>query len=62
MLGLSSSRELICTKTTRARSAFAAGNFLRVPGGHKHWSGGDKKKGAVFYEEFSGKFDFIPAK
>jgi hypothetical protein len=38
------------------------GDFLRVPGGHKHWSGGDKKDGAVFYEEASGKFDFIPAK
>lgn len=40
----------------------AAGDFLRVPGGHKHWSGGDKKEGALFYEEGSGKFDSIPAK
>jgi quercetin dioxygenase-like cupin family protein len=40
----------------------AAGDFLRVPGGHKHWSGGDKSEGAVFYEESSGKFDNIPAK
>lgn len=40
----------------------AAGDFLRVPGGHKHWSGGDAKKGALFYEESSGKFDLIPAK
>jgi quercetin dioxygenase-like cupin family protein len=38
------------------------GEFLRVPGGHKHWSGGDKKEGALFYEEASGKFDLIPAK
>lgn len=38
------------------------GVFLRVPGGHKHWSGGDAKEGAVFYEEGSGKFDLIPAK
>lgn len=38
------------------------GDFLRVPGGHKHWSGGDKKEGAVFYEEGSGKFDFNPEK
>jgi quercetin dioxygenase-like cupin family protein len=38
------------------------GDFLRVPGGHQHWSGGDKKEGAVFYEESSGKFDLIPAK
>ncbi len=38
------------------------GEFLRVPGGHKHWSGGDPKEGALFYEEGSGKFDLIPAK
>src|ERR1700674_1261740 len=38
------------------------GDFLRVPGGHKHWSGGEKKEGALFYEEASGKFDTIPAK
>lgn len=40
----------------------AAGDFLRVPGGHKHWSGGDAKEGALFYEESSGKFDLVPAK
>jgi quercetin dioxygenase-like cupin family protein len=39
-----------------------AGSFLRVPGGWKHWSGGDPKEGALFYEESSGKFDLIPAK
>ncbi|MGA7360813.1 MAG: cupin domain-containing protein [Candidatus Sulfotelmatobacter sp.] len=38
------------------------GDFLRVPGGHKHWSGGDAKEGALFYEESSGKFDLIPVK
>jgi quercetin dioxygenase-like cupin family protein len=38
------------------------GSFLRVPGGWKHWSGGDAKEGALFYEESSGKFDSIPAK
>lgn len=38
------------------------GDFLRVPGGHKHWSGGDKTAGALFYEEGSAKFDTIPAK
>jgi quercetin dioxygenase-like cupin family protein len=38
------------------------GEFLRVPGGHKHWSGGDKTEGALFYEEASGKFDTIPVK
>ena len=36
------------------------GSFLRVPGGWKHWSGGDPKEGALFYEESSGKFDFDP--
>jgi mannose-6-phosphate isomerase-like protein (cupin superfamily) len=38
------------------------GDFIRVPGGHKHWSGGDKKEGALFYEESNGKFDFNPVK
>ena len=38
------------------------GTYLRVPGGKKHWSGGDAKEGALFYEESSGKFDLIPAK
>jgi quercetin dioxygenase-like cupin family protein len=38
------------------------GEFLRVPGGHKHWSGGDKTEGALFYEEGSGQFDLVPAK
>jgi quercetin dioxygenase-like cupin family protein len=38
------------------------GDYLFVPGGHKHWSGGDKKDGAVFYEQGSGKFDSIAAK
>jgi len=40
----------------------AAGDFLRVPAGHKHWSGGDKTEGALFYEESPGKFDTIAAK
>jgi quercetin dioxygenase-like cupin family protein len=38
------------------------GSFIRIPGKTKHWSGGDKKDGALFYEESSGKFDLIPAK
>jgi quercetin dioxygenase-like cupin family protein len=38
------------------------GDFLRVPGGHKHWSGGDKTEGALFYEEGAAKFDNIPVK
>jgi mannose-6-phosphate isomerase-like protein (cupin superfamily) len=39
-----------------------AGDFVRIPGGHKHWSGGDAKKGALFYQETFGKFDLVPAK
>jgi quercetin dioxygenase-like cupin family protein len=38
------------------------GDFLRVPGGHKHWSGGDKTEGALFYTAGSAKFDLVPAK
>jgi len=38
-----------------------AGEFLRIPGGMKHWSGGDANEGALFYEESSGKFDLVPA-
>ncbi|MDP9254253.1 MAG: DUF4437 domain-containing protein [Verrucomicrobiota bacterium] len=38
------------------------GDFIRIPAGHKHWSGGDKTEGALFYQEGSGKFDLIPAK
>jgi len=38
------------------------GEFLFIPGGHKHWSGGDKTEGALFYQEGSGKFDLIPVK
>lgn len=38
------------------------GDFIRIPGKHKHWSGGDAKEGALFYEESSGKFDLLPAK
>ena len=38
------------------------GEFIRVPGGRKHWSGGDKTEGALFYEEGAEKFDLIPAK
>jgi quercetin dioxygenase-like cupin family protein len=38
------------------------GDFIRIPGGKKHWSGGDATDGALFYEESSGKFDLIPAK
>ena len=39
-----------------------AGGFIRIPGGTKHWSGGDAKEGALMYEESSSKFDLVPAK
>jgi quercetin dioxygenase-like cupin family protein len=39
-----------------------SGEFLRIPGGHKHWSGGDAKEGALFYQHSTGKFDLVPAK
>ena len=38
------------------------GEYIFIPGGHKHWSGGDKTEGALFYQEGSGKFDLIAAK
>jgi len=38
------------------------GDFIRIPGGHRHWSGGDPKQGALFYQETFGKFDLIPAR
>ncbi len=36
------------------------GDFLFIPGGTKHWSGGDMNEGALFYNEMDGKFDLIP--
>jgi quercetin dioxygenase-like cupin family protein len=45
-----------------AEKRVGPGDFIRIPGGHKHWSGGDKAEGALFYQEGSGKFDLIPAK
>ena len=49
-------------KDANGEKRVGPGDFLRVPGGHKHWSGGDKTDGALFYEESTGKFDLIPAK
>ena len=36
------------------------GSYLSVPAGDVHVSGGDKKEGALFYEESPGKFDLLP--
>src|SRR6266853_785002 len=33
------------------------GDFMRIPGGHKHWSGGDKAEGPV-RQLTAGKSDF----
>lgn len=38
------------------------GDFIRIPGAHKHWSGGDKTEGTLFYQEGSGKFDLTVTK
>ena len=38
------------------------GEFIRIPAGHKHWSGRDKTEGALFYQEGSGKIDKVDAK
>ncbi len=40
----------------------AAGEFIFIPGGHKHHSGGDPKEGALFYSEGVGAFDLVPVK
>ena len=38
------------------------GEFLRIPGGHVHWSGGDAKEGARFYSHMDARMDLVPAK
>jgi len=38
------------------------GSFRRIPSEKKHWSSGDTKESALFYQESSGKFDLIPIK
>src|SRR2546422_4091353 len=35
------------------------GDFIRIPGGHKHWSGGDREAGARFFQETVGTVQFI---
>jgi hypothetical protein len=43
------------------RKRVAAGDFIRIPAGHPHWSGGDPQEGALFYEEASGIAGMAPA-
>ena len=38
------------------------GEFMRIPGGHRHWSGSDAKEGAVFYMHQTAKMDQKPSK
>jgi quercetin dioxygenase-like cupin family protein len=33
------------------------GEFIRIPGGHRHWSGSDAKEGAVFYMHQQERMD-----
>ena len=33
------------------------GEFISIPGGHRHWSGSDAKEGAVFYAHMQAKMD-----
>jgi hypothetical protein len=35
----------------------AEGEYLFIPGGDRHASGGDAEEGVLFYQESSGKFD-----
>lgn len=38
------------------------GEFIRIPGGHRHRSGGDAGEGAVFYMHQEARMDQHPAK
>ena len=49
-------------ESQNASAQAGPGEFIRIPGGHKHWSGGDPTECALFYQEGSGKFDLIEAK
>lgn len=37
------------------------GEFIRIPGGHRHWSGSDATEGAVFYSHLEARMDQQPA-
>ena len=38
------------------------GEFIRIPGGHRHWSGSDAREGAVFYMHQQARMDQKPVK
>jgi quercetin dioxygenase-like cupin family protein len=39
-----------------------AGQYLFIPGGDRHQSGGDAKEGALFYDTGTGPFDLVMVK
>jgi hypothetical protein len=43
-----------------AEQRVSAGQYLFIPGGDRHVSGGDAKEGAIFYQDSTGKFDLNP--
>ncbi len=47
-------------KDEKGEKRVGPGDFLFVPGGTKHWAGGDAKEGALFFHEMDGKFDLKP--
>ena len=47
-------------KDSAGEKRVGPGDFIWIPGGTKHWSGGDANEGALFYQESSGKFDLVP--
>jgi len=38
------------------------GEFIRIAGGHRHWSGSDAKEGAVFYQHQQARMDLKTVK
>ncbi len=46
--------------TEQGKMSFGAGSYLLIPGGRKHTSG--SKDGVLFFEESTGKFDYVPVK
>ncbi len=47
-------------KDDKGEKRVGPGDFLLIPGGTKHWSGGDAEQGVLFYNESDGKFDVTP--
>lgn len=45
----------------RGEKRVGPGEFIRIAGGHRHWSGSDAREGAVFYMHQESKMDQRPA-